>query len=275
MGLSVWGGPRGADFLSGHTLLKDYPFDWDGAKIDDWSFVYTVAGSGAVEVEGSGSLKALPGSAIMIQPETQPRFSSSSGNWEILWFHFAMRPHMDAAASWGSPVKGLQAAIVPEPSRSMVESSLKEILGLPPEAFPSWRELAYNILENVILRCAVFAEGGVRPMDPRLKKALELLHSAKGSSLKASRLASACGLSRASLFSLFRAQAGCSPRKCLEGLKMEKARRLLERSGLSVGEIAAELGFPSIYYFSSRFSKTVGCNPRSYRAKFQAKAVLP
>jgi len=274
MGLSVEGGPRGSDFLSGHTLLKDYPFSWNGAKNDDWSFVYTVSGSGSVEVEGSGSLEASPGSAIMIQPGILPRFTSKSGDWEIFWLHFVLRPHMDAATSWGSPVKGLHATRVPEASRTMVEASLKEILSLEPKALPSWRELAYNILENLVLRCSAFAQSGAPSLDARLRKALELLHSAPASSVNASRLAASCGLSRASLFSLFREQAGCSPRKYLEGLKMEKARRLLERSSLSVGEIAVELGFPSIYYFSSRFSKATGCSPLAYRSKFRTKSML-
>ena len=275
MGLNVKGGPHGEGFLSGHTVLEDCPLDWISSRQEDWSLVYAVGGSGSIGIVGGGEFQVEPGSAIIVSPGIRHHFSACSGNWDILWFHFVMRPHMDGIPAWNSALDGFQKILVPESSRPVIEGTLREILDLDMAHCAGWLSLAYNLIENVIIRCGGFSNEGRSVMDSRLRKALDLLHANRNGQWPVSDLAAACGLSRSALFALFRRQVGSSPHEYFETLKIERSKHLLARSSLLIGEIAAEVGFPSIYYFSSRFTKAVGCSPRSYRAKLPSKDFLP
>lgn len=50
--------------------------------------------------------------------------------------------------------------------------------------------------------------------------------------------------------------------------KMQKAKVLLTNTNLSVGEIAASLGYNDAHYFSNLFQKKCNCRPSAYRKYF-------
>jgi len=51
----------------------------------------------------------------------------------------------------------------------------------------------------------------------------------------------------------------------LRNLRIEKAKRLLLYTSLSITEIALDVGFSSSQYFSRVFSKAEGVDPRTFR----------
>lgn len=54
------------------------------------------------------------------------------------------------------------------------------------------------------------------------------------------------------------------PMKYLQGLRIEKAKRLLESDYESIGQIAESVGFNSIYHFSKTFKLCTGVAPTKY-----------
>ena len=52
-------------------------------------------------------------------------------------------------------------------------------------------------------------------------------------------------------------------------LRIQKARRLLIESDARVGEIAVQVGFADILYFSRRFHLTTGLSPSAYRKRYR------
>lgn len=60
---------------------------------------------------------------------------------------------------------------------------------------------------------------------------------------------------------------GMSFKEYTQMLKMEHASRLLYSSNMSISEIAEELGFCDIHYFSRRFKMYYGCPPNALRSK--------
>ncbi len=263
MGLKVARGQSEGDFIAGHTVISHAPLEWLGDRPKDWSLVYTASGEGAVSVGGAGPSPIEEGSFALIAPGRTQRFASSA-SWEIRWFHFTLRPHMKDAIEMRLGQGGFGVAKLPEELRPKLEEQMREILLLDMARPPGWKELACNLLEGVVLRSSVSGEGG--RLDPRVAKALEIMDSVRpGGAFSAEGLASRCGSSRSGLFALFKKCVGATPHAYFEMRKMETARRLLERTSMSIGEVAREAGFPSIYYFSSRFKRATGKSPRSYR----------
>ena len=64
---------------------------------------------------------------------------------------------------------------------------------------------------------------------------------------------------------LFEQQLGCSAIEYLTALRMEKAKRLLVESDLSISRIALEVGYNSVQYFSKIFKRKMDVSPGEFR----------
>ena len=80
-------------------------------------------------------------------------------------------------------------------------------------------------------------------------------------------MARAAGLSASRLRRLFREETGSSLRHFQELQRLRKARDLLSQSRHTIAQIALELGFNNPFYFTLRFKKETGENPRAYRQR--------
>lgn len=78
-------------------------------------------------------------------------------------------------------------------------------------------------------------------------------------------IAHAARVSRAQLNRLFREHIGHTPVATMQLARLDRALVLLERSNLSVGQIAARLGFATTYHFSRRFAQAFGTPPSRMR----------
>lgn len=106
---------------------------------------------------------------------------------------------------------------------------------------------------------------GQRNGESRIAPALACIETRCTQEIRVEALAEMCYLSQAQLFRLFRAETGTTPIRYRNRLRIERAREMLEDPELSVGEIAANLGFESLYYFSRIFHSHTGISPTEYR----------
>lgn len=71
-------------------------------------------------------------------------------------------------------------------------------------------------------------------------------------------------LSRSTLQMLFKKHANTSPKAYINQLRLQRSKVLIRESKMSLSEIASELGYGSIQYFSRAFSREFGMSPSSY-----------
>lgn len=64
----------------------------------------------------------------------------------------------------------------------------------------------------------------------------------------------------------FKRAAGVTPLQHVNGLRMQRARRLLRDTELPIAEIAARLGFDSAAYFSRLYRQVQGTTPSDDRS---------
>jgi len=69
---------------------------------------------------------------------------------------------------------------------------------------------------------------------------------------------------------LFKTKAGCTIREYGNTVKIEKAKRLLIDSHISIADIATRTGFNNVTYFNRVFKKCVQLSPQAYRKAQQA-----
>jgi AraC-like DNA-binding protein len=109
-------------------------------------------------------------------------------------------------------------------------------------------------------------------MDPRIERALTVLHAQYGRPVSLHDLARAVNLSASRLSHLFRAQIGTSPKRYVHALRIACAGLLLERTHLSLKEVMAQVGFNDPSHFTRDFGRYYGCTPTEWRADVDRRA---
>ena len=73
------------------------------------------------------------------------------------------------------------------------------------------------------------------------------------------------GVSRASLFNKMKAITGSGTKEYITRIRIEKAKTLMETTGLTIAEISDLTGFASQSYFSTAFKNATGMTPSQYK----------
>jgi AraC-like DNA-binding protein len=78
-------------------------------------------------------------------------------------------------------------------------------------------------------------------------------------------IAACAGLSPFSCIRQFREATGMTPLRYLSRIRLDRARKLLSTSRLTIGEIASQVGIRDRFYFTRWFSKETGISPKEFR----------
>ena len=101
--------------------------------------------------------------------------------------------------------------------------------------------------------------------DPRIARALALLHDAPDQPWTADLLARRVGMSRSAFYTRFTELVAESPSRYLTRWRMRVAMDLMRRQNLSTLELAERVGYSSEDAFSRAFKRTIGISPSAWR----------
>lgn len=251
--------------VAGEFHRKSNYTNWRSHGTNDWLLIFTVEGGGRV-ASGRSEVMARRGTVTLYQPHTPQHYFTDPavGRWHLLWSHFQPRSHWRGWLNWPERTRGLRTLVSHDKALIRnIGAALIDTVRLSRQRLPGSIELASNALERAILW--INSANLHRDLDERIRKAADLLAEQLHEPFSLAKLARECGLSVSRLAHLFREQMGASPQKYQEQLRLQSAGQLLRTSGLSVTEIAAELGYASPFYFSKRFKTFFGKSPSHYR----------
>jgi AraC family transcriptional regulator len=103
------------------------------------------------------------------------------------------------------------------------------------------------------------------PVDRRLRRAIEFMHDNYSRELSLEEIASAAYLSEYHFARLFKQVAGITPHFYLANLRLERARELLSKTAIPIGQVAAMVGYQSQSHFTKIFKSVTGLTPKAYR----------
>lgn len=173
------------------------------------------------------------------------------------------------------PVVLLTAFDMAEQRMAGLSSGAVEYLSKPVDS-ALLRIKLHNLLDLIKLQQMqvkkIFAQQSTAPQEDlsaeyvflgKIQKIIESqLHNAQ---ISVQDLATEMGLSRSQLFRKFKAILNQNPKDFIQTTRLSHAKRLLENSGLSIKEIAYEVGFSDARYFSRCFLKEYGLSPRAWK----------
>ena len=109
--------------------------------------------------------------------------------------------------------------------------------------------------------------------DRAVLKAQEWIHMRDGRGVSLAAIATAAGLERRTLLRRFADATGMTPIEYCRGVRIARARELLEGGDTSQKEIAQSLGYKDVASFARVFRKTVGSAPGAYRKSFSLSSI--
>jgi transcriptional regulator GlxA family with amidase domain len=104
----------------------------------------------------------------------------------------------------------------------------------------------------------------------RLRRVVDFMTENLAREIDVDELVTRCGLSRAQFFRAFRQSTGQTPHRYLVGLRLERAREMLETSSMAVAEVSRAVGMGSNAGFARLFHQRFGDQPARYRRASQA-----
>ena len=263
--------PNVAPIMTGYFVEEASYTTWRTYGTPDYLLMHTLSGSGRVGWQ-SGEYVTKAGDAILLRPGTRHDYGTARGaaQWELLWTHFAPRPHWQEWLAWPevSPGIGLLALASSGEPRTRIESALWEMHRAERGGQTRRDDFAMNALEKALLWCdAANPRSAQARLDGRIVGVMERLRQRPAEPFDLRAIARQADLSVSRLSHLFREQTGVTPGQFLERERIARAKQLLTVTSRSIAAIAEEVGFASPFYFASRFKKYTGLSPREFRLK--------
>ncbi len=230
-------------------------------------FIYCVTGRGWCEA--AGHLHTVrPGDLLILPPGAPHSFGpQASAPWTVHWVR-AVGEHV--AEYFDELAVGPQTPVLHLGEDPQLIRLFSEILRALQRgaAFANLLQashtLAYLLARLVQKRQAAAPEAGDTVQ--KVAGAIVYMSEHVDEPLRVSTLARLAGLSSDYFALLFKAQTGCSPRDYLQLLRIHRACRLLQTTGLGIKQIADQLGYQDQFHFSRMFKAFQGLSPTEYRA---------
>ena len=144
------------------------------------------------------------------------------------------------------------------------EALVRQCLNEFKQQLPGFRQRASTLAYELLLELAA-ALPREKNFSPLVERAVTLMEHHLSQPLALARLAALLGVSPTSLNRDFQHCLHCAPMNYFIILKMNTAKSLLQNTNWQIQEIAARLGYQNPLYFSTEFSKRIGCSPRQFR----------
>ena len=109
--------------------------------------------------------------------------------------------------------------------------------------------------------------GGLAPQV--LRRVIDYIESDLATPLRMNSLAEIAGLSQFRFAHNFKAHTGLPPYRYVMRARIERAKRILRETNLSIVEVALAVGFQSSGQFNSIFKREIGITPGAFRGNFR------
>ena len=241
---------------------QEYSFNFErGRVLQEFQLVYITKGNGQFASTQIQQCSVHEGTVIVLKPGDWHTYRpDETTGWECYWVGFSGL----VAENLGS----LNPLIKIGYDEEMV-ALYRRILDISNNERPGYQQLLSGILIHLVAYL-IFREKDKNWRDKevldKIDKARLMIREKISTQFSPEEIAASLNMSYTWFRRMFRQYTGLAPAQYITQLKIQKARELLSVTNMPVKEIALELGYESIDYFSTQFRKQTGQTPTQFRA---------
>ena len=231
----------------------------------DYYILYVISGRILAEINGSDA-EALPGDVIVYYPNEKQKLTYyREDKTENFWIHFTGYAVPEILSQCGFSKSGVY--------RGGVSRLAEEIFTQIMLAQKLNNEKIH--VNSLFLQLMDALSGSRKEITPdsassRVLRAVMQLSWERRAPKKIPYYAAMCGMSTARFAVVFKEATGRTPTEFLEDARMEDAKKLLDKTTLTVSEVSASVGYRDPLYFSRIFRRRFGVPPTEYRKRVRA-----
>lgn len=245
---------------------------WGKGVRDQYILHLIVSGNGTY-ITPDDTYKLSAGDMFLIRPYTEIEYYADEADpWEYYWVNFT-----------GSDAEYILKKTDLTTERPVIHGCSAEIYEAIENIVKNPASFRYEDVELTgrlyILLSLLMKESSVSEANTSEKSSTGILKAAKEYvainyplSFSVEDMARAAGVSRTTLFRVFKAEMNTSPVNYLTMFRISQAKRLLSETDLSVTAVARSVGYEDNLYFSRVFRKTENVSPMEYR-NLQQKSI--
>ncbi len=236
-------------------------------KVTGWTLLYTTGGS-AVLRAGLREHRVTANQALLFSPNAVYRLKreAKSPSWSHFYAVFqplpTWRPHLD----WPKVAPHVGGFTIDSAHQDKLQALFQSLLDCFSDALPLRHELAYNLMEQLVLRCAGLMYEIPRPhVDERIAKVQAYIDEHYREAFSLADIAQTFHLSPSRLSALFKEETGMTVFGWRDEKRMIRAAQLLRGTDQRIAQISEAIGISDPAYFTRLFHRLVGTTPRDYR----------
>lgn len=236
------------------------------AGSDQHLLLYCVQGAGWYQLPQAEKQPLQANQWVILPAHVPHRYGADEATpWTIYWLHFAGTQAAALYEYLQSQLPALPATIRPTEERLHLFEAIFAQLTLTATlagVVQASARLGHFLLG---LLPAASPLASPSPAAAGVAQSIQFMREHLAGSFTVPELAAQAGLSASHYAALFRVQMGRPPIVFFNFLKVQHACQQLTDSSLRIKEIAHQLGFGDVYYFSRVFTKVMGVSPRQFR----------
>jgi len=262
----------------GHPELYDFSFE-RGRKLPGYHLVFIASGSGVFETEARGEVRIAAGAVLLLFPGMWHRYRPDPGTgWREYWVGFSgdwidgIVQHRFLATS---------APVLEVESVATFQATFDRLIDRVWSAPPGFAHLiTADVVELLALLVAATGEEtqhlimqGPRDVtsltDPLVAKALQLIWSGQHTKLTVAAIGKQLKTTPRSLERRFKQSLGRTVKEEILSCRLDRVRRLLADTDISITELVAASGFTSADALTRAVRKVHGVAPLRLRRQLR------
>ncbi len=249
-------------------------FNWKtGRVLQEFQLFYLIEGQGILETAATGRIEVKAGHLVVLFPDVWHRYRPlKTSVWHTHWTGFdgPFARHL-LSQDFFRPAKpvldiGHQAAVL---------HLFMEIQRIGKQEVAGYQHILSGILLRLlgeIHSCLQRKDFVSRGQEDLMQRAKTLLVESISQPVQMENIAAKLSMSYSLFRKLFKKYTGLSPNQYLIQLRIERAKYILSNTDIRTKDIAEQLGFDSIYYFTRIFTSKTGESPGRFRKKAVERA---
>jgi len=250
---------------TGHPAGYSFNFK-AGRVLQEFQLVYITKGKGQFASAQIQLCKIPEGTILLLKPgEWHTYRPDETTGWECYWVGFNGQ---FVENLFGSNSINRSSPVINIGYDEELVNMYKKILEVSHNERSGYQELLSGIVIH-LLAYLLYREKDKNWKDKvvlnKIDKARLIIREKINGQISPEELAASLNMSYTWFRRVFRQYTGLAPAQYITQLKMQKAKELLSASNKPIKEIAIELGFESIDYFSTQFRRQAGMTPSEFR----------